>query len=212
MKTLGTRLKQARLSAGLSQSELARRLGVSHATINKWERGTTSPSRDNLLSVAEGLNASVMWLLYGKDNLINTIDVGTVPPLRAPGAPIPMLSVDDAAHKNIVNSQSVAFSPVPLSGENVAISLPDDSNAPDHPRGTIWILSYTIQPTPGDYVLGRHGNDLTPILGVYSVVTTQAGRVQLITPRNSLWSSARDDIEAFEIIAVMVSSTRLYRA
>jgi len=38
------RIKRIRLSLGWSQERLARELGVSFSTVNRWERGRTSPS------------------------------------------------------------------------------------------------------------------------------------------------------------------------
>jgi DNA-binding transcriptional regulator YiaG len=38
-------VKEVRRQLGLSQEELAHALGVSFATINRWENGKTSPSK-----------------------------------------------------------------------------------------------------------------------------------------------------------------------
>ena len=38
------RIKQFRARLGLTQAELATRLGVSFATVNRWENGQTKPS------------------------------------------------------------------------------------------------------------------------------------------------------------------------
>ncbi len=38
-------VKEVRVQLGLSQEDLARELGVSYATINRWENGRFSPSR-----------------------------------------------------------------------------------------------------------------------------------------------------------------------
>jgi putative transcriptional regulator len=38
-------VKEVRRQLGLSQEELAHGLGVSFATINRWENGKTSPSK-----------------------------------------------------------------------------------------------------------------------------------------------------------------------
>ena len=34
---------QARMQLGLTQTELAQRLGLGYATINRWENGVTKP-------------------------------------------------------------------------------------------------------------------------------------------------------------------------
>jgi transcriptional regulator with XRE-family HTH domain len=38
-------LRQIRSELGISQEDLSRKLGVSFATVNRWEAGKTSPSR-----------------------------------------------------------------------------------------------------------------------------------------------------------------------
>jgi len=38
-------VKEVRRQLGLSQEDLARELGVSFATVNRWENGKTSPSK-----------------------------------------------------------------------------------------------------------------------------------------------------------------------
>lgn len=38
-------VKEVRLQLEMSQEDLARELGVSFATINRWENGKTAPSR-----------------------------------------------------------------------------------------------------------------------------------------------------------------------
>lgn len=38
------KVKTARVSLGISQEELAKRLNVSFATINRWENGKTTPN------------------------------------------------------------------------------------------------------------------------------------------------------------------------
>ena len=42
-----------RTRLGVSQQELANRLGVSLATVSLWERGEVSPSGDNLRKLKE---------------------------------------------------------------------------------------------------------------------------------------------------------------
>ena len=42
---IAAELKKLRQTHGWSQEELARELGVSFATVNRWENGKTRPSR-----------------------------------------------------------------------------------------------------------------------------------------------------------------------
>ena len=64
--TFGDRLAGAREAAGMSQAQMARRLGVKKATIAAWENDLSEP-RANRLSILAGMtNVSVMWLLTGE--------------------------------------------------------------------------------------------------------------------------------------------------
>ena len=46
-------VKRIRLALKLSQEDLARELGVSYATINRWENGKSTPSRLALGAIKE---------------------------------------------------------------------------------------------------------------------------------------------------------------
>jgi predicted ATPase/DNA-binding XRE family transcriptional regulator len=51
--SVGERLRDLRRRLGLSQEQLARRLGVSFATVNRWESGRTQISGKSLAALAE---------------------------------------------------------------------------------------------------------------------------------------------------------------
>lgn len=64
--TFGDRVAAARDAAGMSQKEMARRLGVKHSTVRGWEDDLSEP-RANKLSMMSGLlNVSMVWLLTGE--------------------------------------------------------------------------------------------------------------------------------------------------
>ena len=44
-ENIAEELRQLRQQQGWSQEDLARKLGVSFATVNRWENGKTKPSR-----------------------------------------------------------------------------------------------------------------------------------------------------------------------
>jgi transcriptional regulator with XRE-family HTH domain len=64
--TFGDRLAGAREAAGLTQADLARRLGVRAPTIAAWEDDTAEPRANRLQMVAGLLNVSLRWLLTGQ--------------------------------------------------------------------------------------------------------------------------------------------------
>ena len=64
---LGSRLKEVRTAAGLTQAELAERAGVSRKTINTVENGVFTPSTLLALELARALGTTVEGLFYLND-------------------------------------------------------------------------------------------------------------------------------------------------
>ncbi|MBQ7326798.1 MAG: helix-turn-helix domain-containing protein [Clostridia bacterium] len=62
------RLYELRKKQGLSQEELAEKLGVSRQAVSKWERSEASPDTDNLIALAKIYGLSLDELVYGKKN------------------------------------------------------------------------------------------------------------------------------------------------
>lgn len=72
--TFGDRLAAAREQAGMTQTDLAKRLGVKLSTLKKWEDDLLEP-RANRLSIMAGiLNVSLMWLLNGEGEGVSEPD------------------------------------------------------------------------------------------------------------------------------------------
>ena len=61
--SLGSSFYNARKKSGLSQEEVAGRLGVSRQTISKWEQGLSVPDADMLISLSEAFETPVSTLL-----------------------------------------------------------------------------------------------------------------------------------------------------
>jgi len=51
--SVGERLRLTRMLLGLSQRELARKLGVDPSTVRKWEAGKSAPARHHVASIDE---------------------------------------------------------------------------------------------------------------------------------------------------------------
>jgi transcriptional regulator with XRE-family HTH domain len=64
--TFGDRLAGAREGAGLSQKELAARVGVRTLTVIAWENDAKEPRANRLQMLAGILGVSLSWLLTGK--------------------------------------------------------------------------------------------------------------------------------------------------
>ncbi|WP_375261114.1 helix-turn-helix domain-containing protein [Palleronia sp.] len=64
--TFGDRLADARQAVGVTQKELARRLGVRLQTLEAWENDLSEPRANRLQMISGLLNVSLMWLLTGE--------------------------------------------------------------------------------------------------------------------------------------------------
>lgn len=64
--TFGDRVAGAREAAGLSQSGLARRIGIKLSTLRSWEEDQSEPRANKLQMLSGLLNVSLPWLLSGK--------------------------------------------------------------------------------------------------------------------------------------------------
>lgn len=63
--TVGTRVKEAREEAGISQTGLAKKLGLAQATICGLEKGA-SKGTQHIAKIALLLNVSALWLETGR--------------------------------------------------------------------------------------------------------------------------------------------------
>ncbi len=55
-------LRKLRTTAGFSQDDLAKRVGVTQATVSRWEDGTMTPKTDKLRSLAKALGVEIQDL------------------------------------------------------------------------------------------------------------------------------------------------------
>jgi transcriptional regulator with XRE-family HTH domain len=64
---LDDRIREARLRAGLTKAELARRVGVCPSAVVQWEHPVhTAPNTTNLARIAEITGISFEWLATGR--------------------------------------------------------------------------------------------------------------------------------------------------
>jgi transcriptional regulator with XRE-family HTH domain len=63
MDSVGNRLRKARNRVGLTQDEVANKLGVTRSVIARYESGTNDPPTENIIKMAEMYGVSADWLL-----------------------------------------------------------------------------------------------------------------------------------------------------
>lgn len=209
-KKIGAYIKVAREKRGLSQSELARRLGVRSQTVNQWEHDKKQPSRDNVVLLARITNSTLDWLLYGK-GLQEQTQNASLASIVTRERHVALVSIDRAARLEEPDQpDQVILANFQCGPRALAFALPNDSNAPDHPEGAHWIIDPDETPRPGDMVLALYGAnaEAAPVYGEYRMESTATGVVVVVAPLNSRWPSARSDIGRLQVIGVMTESTR----
>lgn len=60
---IGARIRKYREICGLSQKELAQKIGVSNSRVSNWEQGINRPDADILADICKALNVSPSELL-----------------------------------------------------------------------------------------------------------------------------------------------------
>ena len=67
--TLGNRIKLIRDNEELSMADFAKRINVSPATINQWEKSKHAPSPSAMYLIAETFNINEEWLRTGNGEM-----------------------------------------------------------------------------------------------------------------------------------------------
>ncbi len=73
MNTIGTRIAQKRKVLGLTQEELAQKLGVSSQAVSKWENDISCPDISLLPQLAKVLGCTTDELLSGKTDEVRVV-------------------------------------------------------------------------------------------------------------------------------------------
>ena len=201
VKTIADRLKHTRLLRGLSQGELAAKVGVRQSAIGNVEAGTRQRPRD-LVAIATALQVSPEWLETGK---------GEEPTAEIPTStgqvvlrPLDKSTVTSDC-KNIRWEDLVTM--MDAGGQVPArfvISMPDDSMAPTTPQGTNLIMERGIPPTPGHGVLVRDAQG-TYHLRRYQQATAGRWQAQATNPAYATLENERDGLVIVAVVTCKIS-------
>lgn len=74
---LSEKLYELRKKDGLSQEQLAERLGVSRQAVSKWESGKAVPESDTLISISEYFNVTLDYLMKEDNSAASEPVAGT---------------------------------------------------------------------------------------------------------------------------------------
>lgn len=77
---IGEKLKNSRMSAGMTQEQIADEINVSRQTISNWENGKSLPDIISLIKISDLFQMSLDDLLKGDSKIMNKIkrDTNTV--------------------------------------------------------------------------------------------------------------------------------------
>ena len=115
----GAALARARKAKGLSQEELAGRIGISRQAVSKWETGEAAPDLTRLVTAAEALEIS-LDVLCGREGAPAAVEAA------APADPVPAAAVKRLKHIVWVLALAVAL----LTGALVwSLTRPDSAVA-----------------------------------------------------------------------------------
>lgn len=68
------RLKKHRKDIGLTQVDIASRLGISQQAYASWERGVKKPTQENLVKIAQILDVSIDYLVGNSEEKSDELD------------------------------------------------------------------------------------------------------------------------------------------
>ena len=104
---IADRLIQLRKKHGLSQEELADKLGLSRQAVSKWERAEASPDTDNLICLAKLYGVSLDELLSTEDDVETIVKEQVKPQTEKQEACDSVVLTDKDGSKVVIKDKSV---------------------------------------------------------------------------------------------------------
>jgi len=151
--TLGERIRRARKAAGLTQKELALKVGVTRPAVGQWESDTTAPGYAKLDEVAAALGTTAQEILYGGtgDNVApGPVMVGMVPQISWVQAG----SFTEVCFIDLDPDSTDWYPRPPGCGPNTyALKVVGESMLDKYPPGRIIFIDPDVVPLSGDDVI-----------------------------------------------------------
>lgn len=155
------RLAEARQRAGMTQSELARRLGVSPQSVQQWEQSGTTPRAHRIKDLALALGVTREWLLVGGSSAESVREVAQQ--IRE----VPLVNYIQAGQwaeiaPEIPDARRVSC-PIECSDSTFALEVVGESMSPEYLPGDIIFID--------PEVVAQSGDDVVAVVDEYSEAT-----------------------------------------
>ncbi len=167
--SIGERIRAARKTAGLSQIDLAARVGVSQPSVANWESGAHDPRRLMITKIAAALGVATDWIASGARSAAEQDPHPAAAYLRRAIRHTPVISLDEAARflddpDADPHPMAEDYIPMTTSAERIfAIFNSDPAVDLVFPRNTLVVIDYGDR-TPTDGVFCLAATDDLPVL------------------------------------------------
>lgn len=206
--SLADRVKEKRLALGLTQAEAAEKAGIRQQSWASIEDGKTLKPR-NIVGIASALKCDPAWLMNGgafmplaevntrKIPLINYVQAGAL-------ATKPPIEAFDGSYEYVMTDMD-------LSEFCFALKIKGDSMEPDFKDGDVIIVDPEIEPTPGEFVVAKNGEDEATFKKYRPTFTDPNGCQQFeLVPLNNDYPVINSAYQPVKIVGTMVEH-RIYR-
>ena len=166
---LGDRIRDARKKIGMSQIDLAKRVGVTQPAVANWESGVHDPRRLMIAKIADALDVSTDWLAGGARSVAEADKHPAAAYIRRPLQHTPVISFAEAARLLVdpeADPHAVAedYIPVTSGAEKLfALFVNDDAIDLAFPKDTLVVIDYGDR-NPADGAFGLFLLDGPPII------------------------------------------------
>lgn len=201
-KTIGYRIKEALYETGVTQEDLAQKMGVTQGLITHWVTGRKIPTLESLQRVAEALNLSLEYFInMKKENKEKPLKV-----VPTETTLIPILGTSSATKEKFILEEKEGFLPIAkTTGKQFAVKVEGDCMVdPKDSENSIYDGNYIIVDpeeavSNGDVVLVRISKDYSTIKRIF----TKKDCVKLI-PDNPTCKTIIKKEQDIEIIGKVV--------
>lgn len=153
--SVGDNIKRLRLQAGLTQEELANKLGVARSSVTQWERGWSQPRMDMIVKIARFFNTTNSAIVDGPESATPTSStVATNPETLVP------LTTLGKVHAGPFSDESDITSLIEIPASLLrrhpnarAVIVEGDCMDVDIPEGSAAIYDPDLEPTNGSTVI-----------------------------------------------------------